>query len=214
MDDIYEHLNVLTRLEIEYQEGGRLYQNLRSYIKCLDESRILIYPPNINGKAQNVKDGQKINIIINTPENIFVGESIVLSKELSDTAGYWISYPFTSHILQRREFSRAPLNLNTKITVFENSTYTNKREFWATTNDISGKGLSYMTDSPLTNYYDIECEITLLEGEPAIVAKCEHIYSKEIQPGKFQNAFAFVNIQPEDAEKIVQECFKHKLLNR
>lgn len=215
MADIYEYLKVLTKLEIEYEDQGQVVQNLRSYIKSLEESRILIYPPNINGKAVSIQDGQKISLIVNTDKNVYTGDSIVLGKELSNTSGVWISYPLNSSVLQRREFLRSAIRLNTKITVFEDSTYDRRREVYTITNDISGKGLSFISDAPLSSYYDLECQVFMFEGDMnPVYSKCEHIYTKQLDDNKFLNALAFIDISNEDTDKIVQECFKYRLLRR
>jgi len=212
MADIYNHIRELTKFEIIYKDNdGKIYTP-RSYIKCVEDGRLLIDPPVKNGKVCYIPDGQVVKIIISAEDGVYSGESEVLGRELSDISGLWIAYPYNTKYCQRREYLRAELNLECQINIYKDQSRTIKETKKVKMKNISGKGFSYISDEPLSDYYDIECEITLNENK--IISKCEHIYIKDINSsgGKsYVNALVFIDLSEKDTESIIQQCFKYHL---
>jgi c-di-GMP-binding flagellar brake protein YcgR len=216
MSDIYDYIKELTKFDIEFQDENNNFYSLKSYIKSVDSDRILIDTPGKNGKNYNLKDGQSVNILIYSEEGVLSGDSVVIGKEISSTPGIWISFPFNSYNIQRREYLRVPLNININMIIHTDRLKTDKKEFSVIANDISAKGFSYFSDEPLKNYYDIDCWFNLDDGiEENIFAQCDHIYSThQIEAGRnirYINGFAFHNIKPEFEERIIKKSFKYQL---
>lgn len=212
--DIYDYIKELALLEIEYKDSEGKFNHLISYIKRMEEDRILIDSPHYKGTVYNMPVGKALGIGIHANAGINIGESTVIGKELSIISGIWISYPYNTQYIQRREYLRAPLDFEADITVFEDrdktKTYTQKIKL----RDISGKGLSYISPEPLLNYYDIECKIYLHNNKSFIFSRCEHIYSRPIKikdENKYLNVFTFIDMKMKDIEKLVKLCFKYQL---
>ncbi|MDD3151030.1 MAG: PilZ domain-containing protein [Candidatus Gastranaerophilales bacterium] len=216
MPDIYDFIKELTKFEIIYKDEKDIPQTARSYIKSLDEGRILIDPPSHKGRVKNISDGTKLKMIICSDKGVFSGESYVIGKELSGMiSGIWIGYPTNSKFCQRREYLRVPIKKNIKLTVYQDKNKEKKQELTFSTQDISGKGLSFISDEPLVNYYSIECLLPV-ENTSANVT-CEHIYSKPIIVNgktKYINALAFIDLGSREMESIIKECFQYQLENR
>jgi len=216
MADIYDFIKELTKIDIEYKDESGFSLSLKSYIKSVDEERILIDIPTYNGKNVNLPDFQPINILISSKEGVFLGESNVIGKEISSTPGLWISFPLNNYNIQRREYFRVPLNIEVSMVVYEDRAKTIKREFTITTNDLSAKGFSYFSDEPFKNYYDIEYKFYLDDGiDEPITSKCEHIYSThQIIAGRkvrYINGFAFIDLDPNSIERIIKKTFRYQL---
>ena len=214
-NNIYDYLEVLKKIDIEFENDDGKYTSLKSYIKSMTEDGILIEPPTKNGITYNVPVGHPVNIIVNiTNGGLCVGESKVIAKELSTISGLWINYPFNSRIIQRREFLRVPMPVLVEFSIYKDINRTEKEVFKVLTKDISGNGISYLSDSPLTDYYDIECKI-YLDDDPPIWLKCENIANHMIldqnKETKFIVAFKYIDIKSNDIKKIVNACFKYQL---
>jgi len=216
MADIFDFIKELTKFDIEFKDEKGNSFSLKSYIKSIDNDRILIDIPSYNGRTYNIPDGQSVNILICSKEGVFLGESNVLGKEISSIPGIWISFPLNNYNVQRREYLRVPLQINMNMTIYEDRAKTIKKEFTATTNDLSAKGFSYFSSEPLKNYYDIECSFDLDDGvDEPITSKCDHIYSThQITAGRkirYINGFAFVDISEEFIDRIIKKSFKYQL---
>ncbi|MFH0702499.1 MAG: flagellar brake domain-containing protein [bacterium] len=213
---IHDYIKELTKFELEFIDKNGNYHVLKSYIKSIDQDKILIFPPSHKNVTYNIPDSELINIIICTEDGVYSGESKVIGKELSHTPGLWISYPYNSQLIQRREYVRVPLRINIDLIISENNT--SETEIKIMPENISGKGFCYISDSPLNNYYDIKCKI-YLKDEPnkPIISRCEHIYTNPINIGgksKYINAFAFIDINLKDVDRIVKACFKYQFEQR
>lgn len=217
MPDIYDFIRELAPLEVEYIDNDDNYHCLNSYIKSVDDDFILISPPQKNNLSYNLADGQAISIIFKTENGIFSADSNVMSKQLDSISGVKISFPLNSQLTERREFVRAPLNLDVEILKYADNTYLTLESFHIMTRNISGSGLCYISDKPLGNYYDIHCKIRLEKDKEPIKVRCDHIYSKKVKihnDKAYLTALSFAGIPEEDSSKIVKECFKYQLSTR
>jgi len=216
MEDIYNHIHELAKFEFVFNDENEVPHRLRSYIKSLDEDRILVAPPvGHQGKVVPVRDNQKFKIIISTEDGVYSGDSYVLSKEISQTPGLWISYPHNSRHCQRREYIRVPLNVDFELIIYRDSARTIQESNRFVTRDISGRGISFISDSLLDGYYDISCKIFLPDGHQPIESSCEHIYSKQMpDSSKYINALAFIDIDEYSSERIIKEVFRYQLEQR
>lgn len=210
MDDIYNFLYVLKKIEIIYVDKENSLFRLRSHIKMMDEDRILIEPPVIRDKSYSIPDGSEIKIVVYTETGIFSGESKIIGKNIGAlNAGVWITYPYNSKHIQRREYLRAPIEVDFDLILYKDKTYQDKKIIKAKARNICGRGLNFVSDEPLTGYYDIECIMFFKDRE--IKTRCEHIYSQPDKKGQFVNALAFIDIDDKESERIVKDCFLHHL---
>lgn len=214
MNDIFDHLKELTKLDVEFSNENTHYSFLKSYIKCVEQDRLLIDPPSFKGTVYPIYDGQLITITISTNSGVYSGECKIIERDLSTISGLWITFPLSNRQIQRREFLRVPLKKKVEITLFRTAEKTENLQFNVETRDISGKGISFFTDSPLDNYYEIECNFSIDNSSNKIWSRCEHVYSKETPiNGKitYLNALAFIELTNKNVELIVRECFKYQL---
>lgn len=214
MSDIFDHLKELVKLEVEFSNENTHYSYLKSYIKCVEPNRILIDPPSFKGTVYPIYDGQHITITISTNTGVFSGECKVIEREIATISGLWITFPLSNKQIQRREFVRVPMKKKVEITIFKTPEKTENIKFNVETRDISGKGISFFTDSPLETYYEIECTILADNSNERIWSRCEHVYSRQtIVNGKIKyiNALAFIELTNKDIETIVRESFKYQL---
>jgi c-di-GMP-binding flagellar brake protein YcgR len=219
MVDIYNYLSESKKIEVIYKDKAGIPYQLSSQINKLTEDRILIAPPSVKGKVINIEDGTKIKIIICTEQGIFSGYSTVIGKKLYDEdMGLWISFPYNSQHCQRREYLRAPIHLEFELTIFKDKDRQEKIIKKYITKSLSGKGLNFISEDQLTDYYDIYCKILLNDNyNSPIESTCEHIYSKKTNidgDHKYQHALAFSNISEHDIDRLVKICFKYQIEQR
>ena len=155
MADIYDHLKELVKIEIVYKNTNTI-NHYKSYIKCLDDDRMLIDSPSYRGKSYDIEDNQQILLSLYAEDGVYTGECKVLGKELSKISGLWISYPYNSKHSQRREYLRVNLNVPIDLTIFKDSLRTESTEYRIISKDISGNGFCYICDELLTDYYDMD----------------------------------------------------------
>lgn len=218
MIDIYNFINELTKFEITFKDENNIPHCYRSHIKSIYDDRILIAPPTKNNRAVTIKDGQKVKMIICTQTGVYTAETQVLSRELEHTPGLWMAYPHNTKHSQRREYLRAPLDIDFELIITKSNKTNEKIVSTHQIKDISGKGLSFVSDEPLTNYYDIEANIKLKDNDKKpLHTSCEHIYSNQYVANgkvKYIHALAFIDIPDHSSEKIIKQCFKHQLEHR
>lgn len=216
MPDIYDFIKELAVFDLEYVDSNDNYYYLNSYIKRVDEDYLLISPPQKNNFSYDIPDGQEVNIIFKTKNGTFSAVSTVIGKQLDSMSGLRISFPYNSQFTERRGYIRAPLSYNVEIIKFLDKSNENTEVFPVLTRDISGSGLSYISDCPLDNYYDIHCKIYLENEYEPIYVRCDHIYSKKVKINNeklYLTALTFVDISEENETKLVKSCFKYQLNN-
>lgn len=210
MVDVYEFLKELAPLELEYADSSGIGMPLESYIKRIYDDYILISSPQKKGAYVSIPDGQVVSLIFKTERGFLSADSTVMGKQLDSMQGLNISFPHNTRFIERRAFVRVPFKLDIEITKILDIKCNEKEIFNAITNDISGSGLSYISSSPLDNYYDIHCKIYLDDGEEPLYIRCEHIATRE-NPDSNLISLAYVNISENQISRIVKACFKHQL---
>jgi c-di-GMP-binding flagellar brake protein YcgR len=217
MPDIDEFIKELTPFELEYVDKGGSHFCLKSYIKRIYDDYIFISPPQKENLSFNIPDGQEITIVFKTEKGVLSASSAVIGKQLDTMPGLKISFPYNSRFTERRTFIRTPLKLNVEIVKFLDSDHKNEEILNIQTRNISGNGLSYVSNCPLDNYYDIYCKIHLNDGKEPVNIRCEHIYSKKIRINSqkaYLTALAFIDIQEEYVSRIVKACFNYQIKNK
>ncbi len=217
MPDIDDFIKELAPLELDYTDDEGNHRNLNSYIKRIYDDYIFISSPEKGNVSINIPDGQEIFIIFKTEKGYLSASSVVLGKQLDTMQGLKISFPHNSRFIERRAFVRIPFNLDVEITKILDSNSTKKETFNVMTNDISGSGLSYISEFPLDNYYDIHCKIHLADGEDPVDVRCEHISSrKENRNNQELNiiSLAYIDISESQVSRIVKACFKYQIQNK
>ena len=216
MLDIYDFIKELAPFELEYIDDDDNYHCLNSYIKRVHDDHLLISPPEKHNLAHNLPDGKEINIIFKTAKGTFSAVSNVIDKHLDSMSGLRISFPCNSQFTERREFIRVPLNIKVEIIKYIDNTYLKMETFNALTRNISASGLSYISDAPLDNYYDVHCKIHLDYEKEPISVRCDHIYSKKIKLNNeksYLTALSYAGISEEDTIKLVKTCFRYQIDN-
>ena len=210
MTDIYDFITELAKIDVEFQDKNGRFYCLKSYIKRLEDNNILIETPTVKGISYNLPIGMKISITIFVDDGVYMGESHVIGKELSSISGLLISYPVFTQQIQRREYLRVPLNLEVEMSFYLDKT--RKKIHKVRLRDISGSGFSYISYTPVGQYYDVTCKINL-DNDP-IISRCEHVYTKQAtihEESKYIHAFGFVDITQKNVERIVKASFKYQV---
>jgi len=217
MPDIYDFIKELAQFELEYTDNDGAEHCLKTYVKRVYDDYIFISSPEKDNLSVNIADEQKISVIFKTEKGFLSADSVVLGKQLdSSMQGIKISFPLNSRFIERRAYSRVPFNIDIEVIKVLDSK-DSKEVFNAVTNDISGSGLSYISEMPLDNYYDILCRIYLHDGEDPVNVRCEHISSRKTNRDGREltlTTLAYVDITDEQVSRIVRACFKYKIQNK
>lgn len=214
MPDMYDFIKETAPFELEYIDGYDNYNCLNSHVKRVYEDYILIAPPQKNDLSYNLSDGQEVTIIFKTEKGIFSAVSTVIGTQLGLMSGLKISFPFDTKLTERREFVRVPLALKVEVIKFFDKDCQKSESFHIKTRNISGRGLCYISDRPMSDYYDLLCKIHLESEKEPISVRCDHVYSKKIKINNekaYLTAFSYADLSNEDTAKLVKACFKYQI---
>lgn len=214
-DEIYEHLKEQASFNIEFVDEKDNYHRLNSHIKGLFDDYILIASPNSKGNFPKLPDNSEINIIFTRNNGVLIARCMVLGKEPDEQAGIKISFPYETNIIERRKLVRVSLKLNVEVFYHENEDSAEEKTFFATTRNISGNGLCYLSKQSLKNSCNIQCKIHLQDENPkSVKVNCNLVYSKKVKLKdkiSYLTALVYTSISDEDSTRIVKECFKYQI---
>ena len=215
IDEIYEHFKELETLKIEFMDKDDTYHRLDSYIKAVYEDYVLIEPPKTAGILQELVDNSEVNLIFTRQDGVLIAHCGILGKQLGVQSGIKISFPYSTRILERREYVRIPLKLSTKINYYTDKDFPEKKSFLVKTRNISGSGICFLYENSLEGYYDIECKLYMDDGNlTPVIVKCDHVYSKKVKLKNnvsYLTALTYTSISEEGLSRIVKECFKYQI---
>ena len=135
MPDIYDYLKDSIKIKLELYKDNNFFL-LSSQIIKLNQDSILIEPVQSPDRSYNILEGEKFAILVQKEEGLYIGESKVLEKNLTQKPGILISYPTNCRLTQRREYSRVPANIKGSLTLLKNRELTRKIRKKQETKDI------------------------------------------------------------------------------
>ncbi len=215
-NEVYDHLKELARFKIEFVDDQDEYHKLDGYIKKVYSDFIVIDIPQANNKAEKINDGSEINLIFPRDDGVLIAQCMVIGRESKLKQYIRIKYPHEVEILERREYVRIPLKVRVEINCISKQNLFDDFTVYATTRNISGSGVSFISKEPIKeNYDDIECKIYLDDGNHnPVSAFCNFVYSKKVKVKNdilFLTALTYKFISDENSSRIVKECFKYQI---
>jgi len=215
MEEIYQHLKESEPFKIEFIDENDDYYKLDSHIKKVFQNSILIEYPFDGETYYDIPKGSEINIIFQRDSGLLIAQCTILGTESGVQEGIKLAFPSKAKVVDRREYVRMPLRLKTEISYLPEPDSTERTTFMAITRNISGNGLSYVSNKPFGNGSDIRCKMYLTDGNPKPVEiQCSFIYSRPIHIKdeiKYLTAFTYTSISSEDSSRIVKECFNYQI---
>ena len=213
MQDIYNQFKDFKSFEVAFFNKEKGLHKLFCTVKSIENNRIVLNANNKTNKNVVAKVGDELQLHIYTESGIYsaISKVIMASKGLINTE-YIISYPANSKHSQRREYFRAEIPVKFNMKVFPSL---NSEKFFpiiATTKNVCGKGMSYISDKPFMDNEKLELE--LFFDEQTITTAAQLVYSKQIiiqDYNKYIHAFMFTDISKKDIEFIIKKCFLHQL---
>lgn len=209
MSDIFEEYKNLKSFEVEFFDNEFMHR-IMCKIRNIEPDKMLIVSE--NSKTGDVKPKVGTNLALNVyAENgIYNSISRVLDVQESDNETiYAISYPAQNKMTQRREYFRADLKINYKLSVKRGDKVD---VLEGETTNICGKGICIRNTKPFLTYDKIDVELNFKNR--AVHSNAEYVYSRTSFDGgkpSFLHAFMLTNIEQKDVDFIVGQCFLYQL---
>lgn len=214
MPDIFNKFRDFKTFEVSFINKEKELHRLFCTVKSIENNRIVLNANNQTNKNIFAQVGDEIQLHIYTETGVYSAKSrmLLVSKGLISTE-YIISYPSHSRHSQRREYFRAEIPVKFKMKVYQNEDINDFFFIEGTTRNICGKGMSYLSDTPLIEASTIETEL-FFEDNVIVDTMASLVYTQPtVVDGRrtFVNAFVFTNILKKDTEFIIKKCFLHQL---
>lgn len=213
---MFEYIQELGKIEVEYKFNPYMEDKItfKSYIKSVEQDYILIDFLYNKGVEYNIPPEKQIKVNFKENSGIYSGTSYILGRDNSNLSGLMISYPTNVEFIQQREFVRIPMKLKVDLYTKTSPDGTNTKHYQVETTDISGSGISFVSDAPIERHQGINGLIHLKSTEKPIEVKLKHVYSRSFitsSKERYKNAFTFVDIDEKIRDKIVKEIFLFQL---
>lgn len=210
MADIYDQFKDFKSFEAVFFNEQNQLLKLFCDVKTIEHDKIIISANNKKNKNVSAKVGNELKVHIYTDNGIYSAVSRVLKvNNVGANTEYVITYPSNSKHSQRREYFRADISVDFKLTIISHETTLNIE---SKTKNVCGKGMCYISDKPFPEHESVE--IDLFFSERTITTLASLVYSKPMVVGsrpKFIHAFTFTNISKNNIDFIVKKCFLHQL---
>jgi len=213
MDDIYNQFRDFKSFEVVFIDGNGNPQKIFCTVRSIGNDNIEIDANNEKNRNIFADIGTELKLHIYTENGIYTATSKVMMIErgLVNTS-YIIAYPANSKHSQRREYFRAEMAIDFIMTVSADKNTGEKFVVEARTQNICGKGMSFISDREFSK--DDSIEIQLKFSERIVTTNSSLVYSKQVNFAgrtKFVSAFSFNDISSKDIDFIVKKCFLHQL---
>lgn len=212
MLDIYKQFKDFKVFEVAFFNEKKELQKLLCTVKSIESNRIVINANNQKNKNVLAKAGDELQLHIYTESGVYSATSkVLLATTGLISTEYIITYPENSKHSQRREYFRADIPVKFALTIFNDDT---KEQITvnATTKNICGKGMSYISDTPFPDYTSLQIEFFF--AERTIRTFAELVYTQPIiinEKRRYINAFTLVDISKNNIEFMIKKCFLHQL---
>lgn len=213
MVNIYEQFKNVIELEILYADGEKIPQKLSCNVSAIKGKKIYLTSENSSAAAKKIKVGNEIRIWLYSETGVYTAESKILSVFRGENSNeYLIEPPINTRHSQRREFLRAELPIKYRLKVYYDKEFKNSTLIEGNARNISGRGMSFTSDSMIIDYTALEVEF--LFDEQTLKLDAEMVYSKKINVKNkevFVHALTFKHISKKNTEFLVKKCFLYQL---
>lgn len=212
MVDLFNQFKDFKSFEVVFRRGEGP-QKIYCTVRSIENNRIIIDANNQKNNNVIASVGDELQLHIYTENGVYSANSKVLlvDKGLLNTE-YSIIYPTNSKYSQRREYFRADMPINFKMSVITDENTNEGFEIESVTRNICGKGMSYISNKPFPEYSSIK--IVLDFKEKVINTTALLVYSKQMLIDglpKLVHAFTFTEISQRNIDYIVKKCFLYQL---
>jgi len=159
-----QDLNVNQIIEITLDEEGTNLKNLASRIEEVTDNYLHISIPTKKGQLMPFRVNQKLKIEVHYKGDFFQFDTIVENRKFYPFPILVVRKPVTLRQTQRRQWVRVPATLPLRYRLPSDAHFNPIN--LATTIDISGGGLCFLTNDPIEAGQILDMEINLPDREP------------------------------------------------
>lgn len=200
-------LNVNQRIEITVDEEGSEYKNLPSRIEGVTDEYLYIAIPMKWGQLLPLRVRQKLIININHQGRFFQFDTEIIQRRLQPIPLLVVSKPDSFREIQRRRWVRVPVSIPVRFAVHSEEEDTPVYE--ATTVDISGGGVCFLTRNPVAAGQLLDAQIDLPNREPVYCQlKVLRLLEKETDGSVNKAVSEFYDISENQRERIIAFVFE------
>lgn len=213
MLNIYEQIQNTKSFMISFTSSPGILQKLICNLKFIDNNGIVIIADKYQNGNIYAKSGNEINVCIYNEHGIFMAVSKIIKViNCYRSVKYVISHLEQSKHLQRREYFREEMPIESSITILTEHVDSNNYIIYTKTKNISGNGMGFISDYTLPDSASIIAEIYFKEKR--IITLATRIHSQKIKlynKVKWLHGLNFIDIPQKDTDFIVKKCFLHQL---
>ncbi|HHV98985.1 MAG TPA: hypothetical protein GXX36_05735 [Clostridiaceae bacterium] len=212
-------IGIKFEIEIYNRDGEKAIPPFSSKLETiLDENNIVVNAPIFKGEIFPVHIGWRANVYFTHKKSLYFFPAKITGRSKKDEMPL-MNLEITDNItrIQRRHFFR--LNLSLPVSYREYNPLSKEdddkeKEFKeSTTIDVSGGGISFITDELLEFDMDVEGKLMLPNNkEIAFIGKIvrsENLY--EVNPDKYKTALKFSTIENKNKEILIQYLHKEQI---
>ena len=183
----------------------------------LDENKIVVNAPIFKGNIFPVHTGWSVNVYFTHKKDLYYFPAIIVGRGKKDDMPL-MEIKVTDNIskIQRRHYFRLNISLPVRYREFDPLLKEDDEQheyIESTTIDISGGGISIVTDEKLENDNLIECKIILPDNKdiPFIgkIIRSEKLF--DVNPEKYRNAIKFIAIENKNKESLIRHIHNEQI---
>lgn len=196
-----EELKKGQKIKIKFNASSIRSFEVTCTLKWYESDRIgLIYPENEQTQVKYLHEGKELEVIIYTEKGIYLFDSIVIDSPYN--RDFIIEFPEEKTKIQRREYVRAPIQLDFVL---------NKREFEEITKtiNIGGGGVRFNCNKEFKSGDIWDFDLYLPVKDSLISGTGEILYSTR-QGSNVVSVIKFAEIEESSRNKIIKLCFEEE----
>lgn len=203
-------LKVNQLIEITVDEEGSSYKNLASRIEEVTQQYLHVSIPMKKGQILPIRVRQKISIRLNNKGRSFQFDTVVVQRKLYPIPVLIVQKPETMIEIQRRQWVRVPATILMRYCMKNETEEESSPIYEATTVDISGGGICFLTKDPIEAGKIIDAEINLPNREPIFCQiKVLRLLEQAKKEGETSKAVSeFYDISENQRDRIVSFVFE------
>jgi len=183
----------------------------RSNIQDLTDEYIGISVPVLQGKYLPIRKGERVEVLYYIDKDIYGFNTVVLGKKIDKVFIVLLAHPKKVKMVQRRNYVRILISLEINCAVIdkEKNKTNNQYEFFsATTLDLSGGGVSIISDRSFRYADQIMLTIPLAAEDITVAGKVVRVNKKD--DGKNIYGLSYINIDNRSRDRLISFIF-HKM---
>lgn len=181
----------------------------RSNIQDLTDQYIGISVPVLQGKYLPIRKGERVEVLYYLDKDIYGFNTVVLGKKIDKVFIVLLAQPKKVKIVQRRNFVRILISLEVTCAIVdkEKDRNNNQYEFFnATTMDLSGGGVSIVSDRSFRYADQIMITIPLVGESITLMGKVVRVDKKD--GGKNIYGLSYFNVENRARDKLISFIFE------